>query len=294
MIVRLGDIVNQVEDLINNPSIVTYPLQIEGFDQYYKVVLGSTTYIIGIPSHGKSEWHQEMLIRLTELYGFRHLLYSPETGSAAKIYLELCSKILKKPYKDGAFNKLTIDDFRNNIAYIQDYFIVKDQGENSPTFEELFNDYKAVAKNQKIHTVSIDPFNEMMHSYEGRQDIYLENLLGNIRVFSRANNIHTFIVIHPRTLQKNKEGRYDPPTAYEASGGSMFYNKGESIICVYRENEFSENFNERCMAKIIVQKAKPKEVGQKGIFEVKFNTFENRYNYGYHSETNQQETGLPF
>ena len=94
MIVRLNDIQKKVIELINNPSVKVYSLGFDSLDPYYKIVLGSTTYIGGQPSHGKTEWLFEMLIRLTQLHGFRHLIYSPETGMAEKIYLELTCKYL--------------------------------------------------------------------------------------------------------------------------------------------------------------------------------------------------------
>lgn len=279
--IRLNKVIDEVEFIIKNPNRKTYPLNIQGLDDLYKVVLGSTTYIGGIPSHGKSEWHMEMLIRLTELHGFRHILFSPESGSPAEIYLELVCKFLRKTNKVGAFNKITIDEFRKQIAYVGDYFIIRDQTETPPTIDELLTEVKEMQRESDIHTISIDPFNELTHDFGVRQDVYLSEKLGKIRSFSRMNNLHTFIIAHPRTLQKNKEGSYEPPTAYELSGGGTWYAKADSILCVYRPNEFDYNgsYEDRCKAEILVQKAKPKHVGVKGIFETTFEPHTNRYKY---------------
>lgn len=280
MIVRLNDIQKKVIELINNPSVKVYSLGFDSLDPYYKIVLGSTTYIGGQPSHGKTEWLFEMLIRLTQLHGFRHLIYSPETGMAEKIYLELTCKYLSKVYREGAFNRITEFDFINASAYIHEYFIVRDMTEISPTPDEFLKEINETVIEMKINTISIDPWNEMIHHFGdsgGRQDVYLERALSKTRTFARLYNLHLFIVAHPKTLQKNKEGKYDAPTAYDLSGGGTWYAKADSIICVYRPNEFSDIIHERTYVQIIVQKAKPKEVGVKGDINFNYDWHTGRY-----------------
>jgi hypothetical protein len=78
-------------------------------------------------------------------------------------------------------------------------------------------------------------------------------------------------------LQKNKEGKYEAPTAYELSGGATWYAKADSILCVHRPCEFSDLPHERTYVDIIVQKAKPKEVGMKGVFAADYNWHTGRY-----------------
>lgn len=287
MIRRLNDIIDKVEYLIDHPANDTYSLGFQGLDEHYKIALGATTYIAGIPSHGKTEWLFEMLIRLSEIHGFKHFMYSPETGTAEEVYLELACKYLKKVSRENAFHRIRKNEFRHAIAFINEHFIVRDMEEKAPTPNELIEQVKECIKEVPINTFTLDPWNELTHNFSehgGRQDTYLEVVLGNVRRFSRKENIHTFIIAHPRTLIKNKEGRYDPPTAFEFSGGATWYAKADSILCVNRPFEFSETLFERSYVDIIIQKAKPKKVGKKGIFEIDYDYNTGRYKLRHDSE----------
>lgn len=277
MIVRLNDIMGKVTAIIKNQSTKTYPIGFDGLDSIYKVVLGATTYIGGQPSHGKTEWLFEMLIRLSLQYGWKHLIFSPETGSAEKIYLELACKYRSKVFREGAFNQITEVDIIHSAAFIHEHFIIRDMTEKTPTPNDFLQEIKQIVIDQDIKTITIDPWNELFHDFDGRQDIYLETALSDIRKFARMNQLHFFIVAHPRTLQKNRDGKYEAPTAYELSGGATWYAKADSILCVFRPNEFSDALHERTWVDIIVQKAKPKEVGTKGIFEADYNWHTGRY-----------------
>lgn len=280
MIVRLNDIYGKVEDFIQNPFRSTYAIGIPDLDRLYKVVLGRTTWVGGIPSHGKTEWMFEMLIRLSEKHGFKHLIYSPETGEVEEIYAEIISKYTRMLLRENAFNRLTKDFARHAAAFINAHFIVREMTENMPSPKEFIEEVRMFLNEEKINTLCIDPWNELYHDFlpfGGREDKYLENTLGMIRRFARKESIHTFIAVHPRTLRKNTDGLYEPPTAFEFSGGAPWYAKGDSILCVHRPFEFSDTEYERTFVDIHVQKAKPKYIGFKGTFSCDYDLNTGRY-----------------
>lgn len=280
MIVRLNDIMGKVESFITNPTHKTYAIGIPDLDKHYRVVLGRTTWVGGIPSHGKSEWTFEMQIRLSENHGFKHLIYTPETGEAEEVYAEIISKYTKMLLRENAFNRLTLDHARHAAAFVNSHFIVRDMSENIPSPHDFIEEVKGFIKEEKIHTLTIDPWNELYHDFGphgGREDKYLEYTLGLIRRFARKEDIHTFIVVHPRTLRKNSDGFYEPPTAFEFSGGAPWYAKGDSILCVHRPFEFSDTEYERTFVDIHIQKAKPKYIGFKGTFKCDYDLQTGRY-----------------
>ena len=43
----------------------------------YSVLLGSTTYIGAAPASGKTEFWFEILIKLSHIHGWNHVIYSP-------------------------------------------------------------------------------------------------------------------------------------------------------------------------------------------------------------------------
>jgi twinkle protein len=278
MIVNLNNIIPNVEAVIKQPEKFAYRLNM--FGELYSFQLGRTTYFAGIPSHGKSTFLFETLIQLSEEHGLKHIIFAPEEGTVAEVYVTILSMYTLKKNRTGAFNKLNELDLYANAAFISTHFHVVETNENAKTPYELLEGIKTYIYEQGINTIMIDPWNELKHSFSehgGRQDVYLERVLGDIRLYSRANNVHTFIVAHPRTLQKNKDtGGYEPPTAFEFSGGSTWYAKADGIICVYRPSEFSENESERTHVDIIIQKAK-RGIGKKGRLEMDYDLNTQRY-----------------
>ena len=221
----------------------------------YTVKLGCTTYIIGIPGHGKSEIHNEILMRLSERYNLKHFYWSPEGGSVVRQIADLMSKYKRKP-----FNDLKGTDFDEAFGFVNTYFHFLDFPTDELLDATAFFDLaqKAITL-ENLNTVSIDPWNELYHNFtpfSGREDMYLSFVLGKIRKFSEDNNIHAFIIVHPRTQYEKaaKGGGYKPINIYELSGGAMWANKAQSILSIFRE-DFGTN-----EAALIFQKVKPKEV----------------------------------
>lgn len=240
-------------------------------EEFYNIKLGCTTYIGGIPSHGKTEFHFELLLNLTEFYGWKHALFSPETGSPKEIIAELSHKYIRKPFLKG-HSQMNENEKYMADAFLKDNFFILNPDENKITIEELLSIALEVKKEHGLNTFSIDPFNELKHDYSnhgGREDKYLEYVLGMIRRFAREHNVHIFIIAHPRTLRP-VDGKYEPPTAFELSGGAAWYSKAETIICVYRPNDTNE-------ANIIIQKTKPKHTGKKGTVVLFFDMKKSRY-----------------
>ena len=70
---------------------------------------------------------------------------------------------------------------------------------------------------------------------------YVSQLLTEIRLFARKHQVHVWIVAHPTKLLKEKGGAYvgkvGPPTAYDIFGGSMWRNKPDNILCVWRDED---------------------------------------------------------
>jgi twinkle protein len=240
----------------------------------YRVKRGCTTYIGGIPSHGKSEFHMELLLNLTEFYGFKHLIFAPETGSPAEIVAELTHKLTGKSYLSQYNNKISTQEKYKADAYLSNYFYIANTDAQDVTLDDVLKMAEEAKDTEGLDTFSIDPWNELSHKFDkhgGREDKYLEYALGKIRRVARKLHVHAFVIAHPRTLQQQADGTYKPPTAFELSGGAAWYAKAETIICVNRP---SIETNE---ADIIIQKAKPKHIGKKGQCRLYFDYQRSRY-----------------
>lgn len=254
------------------------------FYEYYSIVPGKTTYIVGSPTHGKSYFWFECLINLSQIFNLRHLVFSPEMGVAHEIYADLISM-----YMMQKFTTLNPDQYDEGKEFIDKHFIVADPKDKNFTITDLFDQAgNLIKKGIKIDTLTGDPFNEFDHDLSNdnnRQDLYIEKQLGIVRRKAEATNIHCCLITHPRDQQViiSKDGirYYPPPTAREYAGGQAWYRKGLGMIGMWRPvkglKDASGILYEENEVHIIIQKAKPRGIGKIGTIKLYFDKERWRY-----------------
>lgn len=258
-----------------------YKLGWSELDQYYTMLLGSTTYVYSSAYSGKSQFLNEALVNLSKFYGMRHAIFSPETGNAAEVYIELAQIYLRKDWKKGVITDLEKEEAKQ---FLRTHFVVIDGDffDKELSIKDVC-DYVSMLEykyNKRIHTLTIDPWNELKHKYSSRQDLELEDELRFVRKNAKNNERHIFIVTHVRDQdgQYDREGGftyYTLPTFRDVSGGQTWSKKGMMMIAVWRPvvvkkgNESNEFIVAGKTIKINqsiiqVQKAKPKGYGGTG------------------------------
>lgn len=314
MIKDYNSLREQIQEIIKKPDQRGELTGFKGFDQIYSVKQGSFTIFLGAPGHGKSELIFEICMNQTERYGKRHLIYSPETGSAAEIMLELAHKYIGKPlYRASYYGESCTDlEIDNALQWVNHNFVIEDGEEEACSFEELCEHLAKEEKDSKrlIHTIMAEPYNEIKHDMSGfgtRQDLYIEGFMSDVRRFCKKNNKHTFLSFHPGTqaMVTSKDGKfgyYPMPKAREAAGGQAALRKAMTWINIWRPSKNAKDEHGQPYKKnevlLVVEKAKPKGVSFKGQTSLFFDFQKNRYyeeiNFGEyyafkHEEINPDE-----
>ncbi len=195
---------------------------------------GATTYIGAAPASGKTELWFEFLINLSCLHGWNHVVFSPETGSSAEIFSELCYKYIGKPYVQGK-NSMTNGEQVSAEMFINEHFIVIDPIDEDLTITKFYQLVDEIERKEgiTIHTTTIDPWNELTEEFIpadlGREDKYLSRILGVVRKNARKTGRHNCVINHVRdqpmvtaTSIAGTELRYFPiPTARDFAGGQI-------------------------------------------------------------------------
>lgn len=255
----------------------------------YTIKLGSTTYMASAPASGKTELINEMQINLSCLHGLNHAIFTPETGTPAEVYAELCYKFLGKPYIKG-FNEMSDTEKAFAEMFIDEHFFIVDPGDEDMTVDQFFKIVDQIEKEtgKIIHTTLVDPWNELSENYKpedlGREDKFLSRTLGQVRKNARAKNRHHFIVTHVRDqVGINQSGIvfYPMPTARDFSGGQVWFRKGNSILIPWRppyglsdrdNNVYAEN-----ELHLKIAKSKPKGISKNTTVKMYLDT--NLYQY---------------
>jgi hypothetical protein len=103
---QYSDIQSELDSLYDTGLIKGETVGFSEVDKLISFKKGATSYIYGTPASGKSEFWWECLINLSKSKGWKHLIFSPETGTPAEIFAEIIHKWAGKPFFDLDGNKL--------------------------------------------------------------------------------------------------------------------------------------------------------------------------------------------
>jgi|TARA_Y100000296_G_C5149590_1_gene245653 hypothetical protein len=255
-----------------------YELSFQNTKDKISVKLGCTTFIYGAPYSGKSQIWFEYLVDLSVHHGLRHAIYSPETGKAAEVFIEIMTIYMQKDFYQGT-NRMTTTEKDRAKEFIDRHFIVIDPDDGIFTIEDFWSYIDIVERvfETEIHTTCADPFNEFAHDYSkdnNRQDSYLERVLGANRRNARTNNRHNCLITHVQNIQQQKQGElmfYPPATPHQIAGGQAWFRKGEQMLSCWRPKEgLNDNHGnpyEKNQLVLIIQKSKPKGIGETGSLD---------------------------
>lgn len=246
-----------------------------GFDNFDKLLAfrgGEVTTLTGVPGHGKTEFLDEVLERLSRLHNWRHGLFAAENGSATLHYTRLAHRYIGKPYY-SPFQKMSPEEKYAADLWMNDHFFFINQKKVRLTVDSLLEKGRELVLRFGIKSFVIDPYNCMESQRPGNmsETEYVSFIYSRLVDFAETNNAHVFLVAHPTKMKKAGEGNnYEVPTLYSISGSANFFNKTFNGIAVHRNYE--DNTTD-----VYVQKVKFDFIGQIGFSTFQFDKNIRRY-----------------
>jgi hypothetical protein len=251
----------------------------------YTIKEGCTTYIGSAPASGKTELWFEILINLSCLHNWNHVIFSPETGNSAEIFAELCYKYVGKPYVQGQ-NSMSNSEQIVAEMFINEHFIVIDPIDEDLTITKFYDLVDEIERKEgmKIHTTTIDPWNELTEEFLpsdlGREDKYLSRILGAVRKNARKTGRHNCVINHVRdqpmvsskTIAGTDISYFPMPSARDFAGGQVWFRKGLSVLIPWRPPygllDSEGKGAEKNEVHLKVAKSKPKGVSKNGVYKL--------------------------
>jgi len=243
----------------------------------------STTYIGAAPHVGKTEFIFDILINVSCLHGWKHCIFSPETGESHEVFAELCVKYIGKEFVSSKFGMSETERMEAE-TFIAEHFVIVDPIDEDLTIEGFYDLVTQIEIDEGItfNTTLIDPWNElteqMIPEDMGREDKYLSRILGYCRKNARTTNRHNIIVNHVRdqSVQKLKNGvfYFPMPSPRDMAGGQVWFRKGMLMIMLWRppigwENPLDQSITTDDNELIVkVAKSKPKGVSENGLYKL--------------------------
>ena len=279
----ISDIDNEIEDMYENGLDRGVSTGIDGFD--LNIVKGYITTITGIPSHGKSEWVDNMCIHLKVNHGWRGAFYSPENKPTQLHFSKMARRLIGKHW-DGV-SRMSGGE-KNLVKRFLDKAFWFIKPEKDFTLTSILQQIRTLQQRHGLEFFVIDAWNKLEHTGDGSSDM-IGKSLDELALFCEINNLHCFLVAHPKKMGKNKDiSKPDVPTLYDIANSANFYNKTDNGVCVYRDFDEKKTY-------IYRQKVKFDHWGSDGFSDYDFDFDSKRY-YGHNVDrsnwiTNNEKQG---
>jgi twinkle protein len=248
------DIEGEITDFVHNGFKPGYQVGLEHFDSIFSTYTGQFITVTGIPSSGKSDFVDQMVIGYNQNYRWKTAFASPEN---VPTYLH-AHKLMRKVWQ-GMPTKADIGgDKWNQIAdHCNESFFHIDM--ERYTLESVLRKAAELVKRKGIKCLVIDPFNKVRDVDSRTEDVnkYTMEYLQKIEIFAKKYDVLVFIVAHPTKMYKDKDGKIEEPTMYNIKGGGEWYDASYHGLLVHRDYE-----NKTVKCKVL--KVKFQNLGENG------------------------------
>ena len=228
------DIEGEVTDFVQHGFKPGYQVGLQNFDRIFSTYTGQFITVTGIPSSGKSDFVDQMVIGYNLNYQWKTAFASPENAPTYLHAHKLMRKVWQGMPTPGDINS----NKWNQVAdHVNDNFFFIDM--ERYTLESVLRKGAELVKRKGIKCLVIDPFNKIRDVDSHTDDVnrYTMEYLTKIETFAKKFDVLVFIVAHPTKMYKDKDGKIEEPNMYNIKGGGEWYDASYHGILVHRDYE---------------------------------------------------------
>ena len=250
----LKDIEDELKDFVKNGFKPGFQIGLNNFDKIFSTYTGQFITVTGIPSSGKSDFVDQMVVGYNNLYGWKTAYASPENQP---VYLH-AHKLMRKTWQDmPSAGDIGGDKWKQVADHVNDNYFFIDMDKYS--LESVLRKGAELVKRKGIKCLVIDPFNKIRDTNAASDDVnrYTMDYLAKIESFCKKYDVLTFIVAHPTKMYKGQDGKIEEPTMYNIKGGGEWYDASYHGLLVHRDYDAKTT-------KVKVLKVKFQNLGENG------------------------------
>ena len=228
------DIEDEVTDFVKNGFKPGYQIGLPNFDDIFSTYTGQFITVTGIPSSGKSDFVDQMVVGYNANYGWKTAFASPEN---APTYLH-AHKLMRKTWGDMPTRAdIGGAKWKEVSEHVNDNYFFIDMDKYS--LESVLRKGAELVKRKGIKCLVLDPFNKIRDVDAKSDDVnrYTMDYLAKIEAFCKKYDVLTFIVAHPTKMYKTNDGKIEEPTMYNIKGGGEWYDASYHGLLVHRNYE---------------------------------------------------------
>lgn len=247
------DIEDEITDFVRNGFKPGFQVGLDNFDNIFSTYTGQFITVTGIPSSGKSDFVDQMIVGYNEKYGWKTAYASPENTPT---YLH-AHKLMRKTWQGMPGVEDIKTERWNQVAdHVNDNYFFIDM--ERYTLDSVLRKGAELVKRKGIKCLVIDPFNKVRdNDASGDVNVYTLEYLSKIEIFAKKYDVLVMIVAHPTKMYKDTKGNIEEPTMYNIKGGGEWYDASYHGLLVHR------NYEDKTV-KVKVLKCKFQNLGENG------------------------------
>jgi twinkle protein len=237
-------------------------------DNLFTIAEGQLSIVTGMPSSGKSEFVDQIMINLAKNHAWKFAVCSFENPPATHI-AKLLEKVSGKPFFEGPTPRITDAEMEEGMDFIDNHFVFlesKDGGMS--TLDSIIDRTKQAVMRLGVRGLVIDPYNYIDMGSDESENKQISTMLSRITSFAKAHGIHVWFVAHPAKMYPRDDGTYAVPKGMNISGSAAWFAKADLGITVHRTDDATE---------IHCWKSRFKWVGQQGTEFLQYNIVNGQY-----------------
>ena len=231
-VVTLNDINDELQEFIQEGFKPGYQVGLDNFDSIFSTYTGQFITVTGVPSSGKSDFVDRMVVGYQMKYGWKTAFASPENKPTFLHAHKLMRKIgnwmpSKMDINTEKWNQVT-DVVNENF-----YFIENERYDLDSVLEKGAE----LVKRKGIKCLVIDPYNKIKMKGAEKMSIPDATMeyLTRIEAFAKKYDVLVMVVAHPTKMYKKEDGTLDEPNMYNIKGGGEWYDASYHGLLVHRD-----------------------------------------------------------
>ena len=241
-VVTIEDVVDDAIDLFNKPEHLGLSTGWIDLDDHYRISHSEVSVVTGVPNMGKSEWMDALMINMVQEYGWKFGIFSAENFPVKHHLLKLVGKFAKQPFWGD--NKMSEEVARSSMSVLNDHIKFIGTQESSVTIESIMEQAKILNYRYGLNGLVIDPWNTIEHKFgDGENETnYVSRVLAQLNTFAKVNELHIWVVAHPRKMENDANRRVIVPSPYDISGSANWFNKCDNSVTIHRHITQDEDY----------------------------------------------------
>jgi twinkle protein len=133
---------------------------------------------------------------------------------------------------------------RSSMGVLNDHIKFIGTQESSVTIESIMEQAKILNYRHGLNGLIIDPWNTIEHKFgDGENETnYVSRVLSQLNTFAKINELHIWVVAHPRKMENGANRKPLVPTPYDISGSANWFNKADNAITIHRHRSEDDDY----------------------------------------------------